>query len=58
MDYRTGMFADVHDADPRGRARPSRAGTVDAPSPHRVVPPDGPRLAVHGEVPEANGLAE
>ena len=58
MDYRTGMFAHVHDADSRGRVRPSRVGSVDDSSPHRVVPPDGPRLAVHGEVPEVNGLAE
>ena len=57
MDHRPRIFADFHNADPRGRVRLNCAGTVDDLSRQQVVLRDGLRLVVYSEDLEAEGMA-
>lgn len=57
MDHRPRIFADFHNADPRGRIRLNCAGTVDDLFRQQVVLRDGLRLVIYGEDLEADGTA-
>ena len=57
MDHRPRIFADFHNADPRGCVRLNCAGTVDDLSRQQVVLRDGLGLVVYSEELEADGMA-
>ena len=57
MDHLPRIFADFHNADPRGRVRLNCAGTADDLSRQQIVLQDGLRLVVYSEDLEAEGMA-